>query len=242
MNDSPFRRIVLPALLASSAGFAVLTWPMASEQAFQMSERLPGPLGRWLDSALITHEHKEFSIRYIGFALLSSVAVGIGTAEVMRSRQGRLQRHQDLLNKMLAETTPTPPLEEPNLGSSAPGAVAMVDDGTVVGDAVASQPLDWSSLLSATPAAMTAEDSLQVTPINDHPLHHLVSTSQSRCLGLAVEGEYYRYYRNRPSLDKARSLVRHLTQQGKQSMATWDDAGYVVWVHEPEVGFSPISR
>jgi hypothetical protein len=241
MDDSPFRRIVLPALLAAGTGFAALTWPMASEQAFQVSERLPGPLGRWIDSALITNEHKEFSIRYIGFALLSSVGIGIGTAEVMRSRQGRLQRHQDLLNKMLAETDQEPPMDESILESSGTGAVAMVDDDAVDDEAMSTQPLDWSSLCQAAPAAVLTEDSLQAIPIHDHPLYHLVATNQNRCIGLAVEGEYYRYYRNRPSLDKARSLVRHLKQQGKRSIATWDDAGYVVWVHEPEAGLSAIA-
>lgn len=101
MNNSPFRRIVLPALLASSAGFAALTWPMAADRASQISQRLPQPISYWVDSTLIPKQHKEFSIRYIGFAILSSVAIGIGTAKAMRTRQGLMQRHPGLLDQVL---------------------------------------------------------------------------------------------------------------------------------------------
>ncbi|WP_155523645.1 hypothetical protein [Nodosilinea nodulosa] len=235
MDNSPFRRIVLPALLASSAGFAALTWPMASDHAVQVSDRLPAPLSRWVDSALITHQHKEFSIRYIGFAILSSVAIGIGTAEAMRSRQGRSQRRQSLLDQAL-ESAPDRPLVDPadidHASAEASGAVAQS----------AAQPastLDWSSLLqtaakteSGEPASAAA--GLISTTIDAHVLCHIQGVDQQRCLALAVEGEYYRYYRNRPSLDKARGLVQQLQRQGKKAIATWDDIGYVVWVHESE--------
>lgn len=70
--------------------------------------------------------------------------------------------------------------------------------------------------------------------MEDHALYHIQGVDQQRCLALVVEGEYYRYYRNRPNLDKARWLVQQLQRQGKKSIATWDDSGYVVWVHESE--------
>ncbi|MGG6237576.1 hypothetical protein ACQ4N7_02965 [Nodosilinea sp. AN01ver1] len=235
MDNSPFRRIVLPALLASSAGFAALTWPMASDQAVQLSERLPEPLSVWVDSALITHQHKEFSIRYIGFAILSSVAIGIGTAEAMRSRQGRSQRHQSLLNEVL-ETVSDRPLDPADIdyvvGLSAEAApLAEAERPTVA--------LDWSSLLQgpAKPdpqASTSAEPRLRPTALEDHTLYHIQGANQQQCLALAVEGEYYRYYRNRPDVDKAQRLVQQLQQQGKKAIATLDDSGYVVWVQESE--------
>ncbi|PZV02178.1 MAG: hypothetical protein DCF32_15405 [Leptolyngbya sp.] len=70
MNNSPFPRIFLPALLVSSAGFATLTRPTAFDRATQISERLPQPLSYWVDSTLNTNQHQEFSIRYLGFAIL----------------------------------------------------------------------------------------------------------------------------------------------------------------------------
>lgn len=236
MDNSPFRRIVLPALLASSAGFAALTWPMASDQAVQVSDRLPEPFSLWVDSALIPHQHKEFSIRYIGFAILSSVAIGIGTAEAMRSRQGRSQRHQSLLDEVL------------EAGSDRPLDPASIDyavtrtEADAAPLAEAERPtvtLDWSSLLQGS-AKINPQDSapadagLLSTAIEDHTLYHIQGANQQQCLALAVEGEYYRYYRYRPNIDKARGLVQQLQQQGKKAIATVDDSGYVVWVRESE--------
>lgn len=237
MDNSPFRRIVLPALLASSAGFAALTWPMASDQAVQVSDRLPEPFSLWVDSALIPHQHKEFSIRYIGFAILSSVAIGIGTAEVMRSRQGRSQRRQSILDEVL-ETASERPLVDP---TDIDYAVAK-PDAEVASLAETERPtvtLDWSSLLQG-PAKTNPQDSaptdtgLLSTALADHALYHIQGANQQQCLALAVEGEYYRYYRYRPDIDKARRLVQQLQQQGKKAIATVDDSGYVVWVRESE--------
>ncbi len=236
MDNSPFRRIVLPALLASSAGFAALTWPMASDQAAQVSDRLPEPFSLWADSALVPHQHKEFSIRYIGFAILSSVAIGIGTAEAMRSRQGRSQRHQSLLDEVL-KTASDRPLDPADIDY----AVAQTDAETAP-LAESERPtaiLDWSSLLQGSaqtkPQDLAPADAgLLSTALEDHALYHIQGANQQQCLALAVEGEYYRYYRNRPDIDKARGLVQQLEQQGKKAIATVDDNGYVVWVRESE--------
>ncbi|PSN13024.1 hypothetical protein C7293_17670 [filamentous cyanobacterium CCT1] len=237
MDNSPFRRIVLPALLASSAGFAALTWPMASDQAVQVSDRLPEPLSLWVDSALITHQHKEFSIRYIGFAIMSSVAIGIGTAEAMRSRQGRSQRHQSLLDEVLKAAGDRPLVDPSDIDyavakpEAAATPLAETERPTVT--------LDWSSLVQGTaqsnPQASTpAEAGILSTTLEDHALYHIQGANQQQCLALAVEGEYYRYYRNRPDVDKAQRLVQQLQLQGKKAIATVDDSGYIVWVRESE--------
>lgn len=242
MDDSPFRRIVLPALLASGVGFAGLTWPLASDHAARLSERLPDPLGRWADSALITYQHKEFSIRYIGFAILSSVAIGIGTAEAMRSQQRRLQHRQGLLEKVLTESDLDRPLAEASSldTRSAPEAGPSQPHG--LGDAEAKAALDWASLLRVPAVAEEldlepepgpeAREMLAI-PIDQQSLYHLDGGDQNCCLAVAVEGEYYSFYRSRPNLDRARSLVQYLQRRGRQAIATWDDSGYVVWVHRP---------
>ena len=238
MDDSPFRRIVLPALLASGVGFAGLTWPLASDHAARLSERLPDPLGRWADSALITYQHKEFSIRYIGFAILSSVAIGIGTAEAMRSQQRRMQHRQGLLDKVLTESDLDRPLAEvSSLDTlSAPEAEPSQPHG--LGGVEAKAALDWASLLRVPavseelePAPETRE--MLAIPIDQQSLYHLDGGDQNCCLAVAVEGEYYSFYRSRPNLDRARSLVQYLQRRGQQAIATWDDSGYVVWVHRP---------
>ena len=240
MDNSPFRRIVLPALLASSAGFAALTWPIASDRAVQVSKQLPQPLSYWVDSALIFDQHKGFSIRYIGFAILSSVAIGDGTAKAMRVRQGQVQRHQDLLDQVLLADDQQEdfrgdrlPTVDPIQSHSTDLAAASHDAALTATTAKAATAFDWASLLPTTPDA-PAKAELTSSPIDEHVLYHIQGADQCRSLALAIEGEYYRYYRNRPDLDKARRLVQQLHQQGKRALATWDDNGYVVWIHQPE--------
>lgn len=231
MDDSPFRRIVLPALLASGVSFAGLTWPLASDHAARFSEQLPSPLGRWADSALITPQHKEFSIRYIGFAILSSVAIGIGTAEAMRSQQRRVQHRQGLLDKVLAEASSLDTLSSPAAESSQPHGLGGVE---------AKAALDWASPLRMSSVSEELELKQQqgsremlAIPIDRQSLYHLDRGDQNCCLAVAVEGEFYSFYRSRPNLDRARSLVQYLQRRGQQAIATWDDIGYVVWVHRP---------
>jgi hypothetical protein len=238
MDDSPFRRIVLPALLAAGAGFAGLTWPLASDHAARLSERLPDPLGRWADSAMITYQHKEFSIRYIGFAILSSVAIGIGTAEAMRSHQGRVQRRQGLLDQVLAEADQDRPLADASSLDTLPAPGAEPSQPHRLGGVEADAALDWASLLRVPSVSDSLETEtegggLLAIPIDQHSLYHLEGGGQNCCLALAVEGEYYSYYRRRPNLDRARSLVQHLQRRGQQAIATWDDSGYIVWVYRP---------
>jgi hypothetical protein len=244
MDDSPFRRIVLPALLVASTGFAALTWPMASGHGSRWSQRLPYPFNSWVDSALITDQHKEFSIRYIGFAILSSVTIGVGTAGVMRRRQSRIQRHQGLLDQALTAE-----------GSNLPSALAI---SVPVDSALASEPaseptsepasgpiaadgphLDWSSLLGETAAtaidrAPTLSAAVLSTPLESHEIYQVQSSGHYRCLAIKMGDEYYAFYRQRPNLDKTQTLVQQLQRQGQRAIATRDGSGYVVWVHQPD--------
>lgn len=234
MDDSPFRRIVLPALLASSAGFAVLTWPVASDYGTVVSQRLPHPLSHWADSALITSQHKEFSIRYIGFAILSSVAIGVTTAGVMRRQQTRHQRHQRLLKDALA--TPDP--------IAVTSAVEEVSDrpATPLGEVVNSAAiaphrptLDWAELLrSPAPEEPALAAAVLSTPTEAHQICQIREVSQHHCLALKMGNEYYRFYRQRPSLERTQALVQQLQRQGQRAIATRDGSGYVVWVHQPD--------
>ncbi len=101
MDNSPSRRIVLPVLLASIVGLTAFLWPLAFTHSKGMSQKLSSPLSQWVKPALIPSQPKEFSVRYIGFALLSSAAIGVGTARAMDQRQRGVHRHQQLLEQVL---------------------------------------------------------------------------------------------------------------------------------------------
>ncbi len=245
MDDSPFRRIVLPALLASSAGFAALTWPLASNYSEGISRQLPPPLNHWGDPALITSQDKELSIRYIGFAILSSVAIGVGTAGAMRKRETRMQRHHQLLQEVMTALEEGPALASEGDRSPAPavhsagtlasGAIASSECADSV--AVAPEPptLDWTELVrpvaSDEPALAAAVLS---TPMDAHQIYQIREVNQHHCLALKIGDEYYRFYRQRPSLDRAQILVQQLQRRGQGAIATRDGSGYVVWIHQPD--------
>ncbi|HSM83631.1 MAG TPA: hypothetical protein VLS96_18230 [Nodosilinea sp.] len=204
---------------------------MASDRAVGWSGRLPAPLRQWTDSALVTRQHKEFSIRYIGFAILSSVAVGIGTAEIMRSQQVRSQRRQGLLDQALTETGDERPLTPTLEVDPTVGVLAETKSGESAASA-----LDWATLVQprAEQEPPLTEGGLLSTPMGSHPIYHIHGADQSRSLALQMEGDYYRFYRQRPSLEKARQLVQRLQQQGQKAVVTSDDGGYVVWIHPAE--------
>jgi hypothetical protein len=175
MNNSPFRRIVLPALLASSTGFVLLTWPLASRHADQRAAPRPEATPPWGLSILTTIPHKDFSIRYIGFAILSSVALGIGTAEALRGYQSRRDRHQKLLQTMLS--TAISPAADLAAAGLSEGGMALADNYpqnlAPLGldhhpDTTPVPPLAWPLTPTMPLTAMT--DSTVITAKADQPL------------------------------------------------------------------------
>ncbi len=250
MTHSPFHRIVLPALLASSAGFAALTWPLASSHAVQVSEKLPAPLDEWVRSALIIQRQKDLSIRYVGFATLASVALGLGTAEFIRCRQNQSARQQQRLQSLLvaqgggAGEPGVDALKSANLFAAGEATLALVEQPQAL--ASSSSALDWAGLLAAdvspevdaspevTEAAPLSPQNVPVTPLKNYRLYHLQGADQQRHLAIQVEGQPYSYYRRRATLEKAQTLAEQLQQQGQGVVLTEDEAGYAVWVHRSQ--------
>ncbi|MGF1567373.1 MAG: hypothetical protein ACFCVD_04780 [Nodosilinea sp.] len=246
MTTSPFRGIVLPALLASSAGFALLTWPMTFPNATSLSTRLPTPVSRWIMASPKIDQHEEFSIRYVGVAILSSVVIGIGTAETMRSRQFRAQRRQTLLQTALTTVEPlnqnqlSPWSDPEDLGMPYPlslGETSSLDGAAA--DPAQGLPLDWVALLQSPPDAdsqrlSTASVKPPLTVLESYRPCRIQAVDGQRYLAIQVGGDYYRFYRRRPSLDKAQSLVNQLQRWGSVVTITHDDKGYGIWVHQPD--------
>ncbi len=242
MPRSPFRHIVLPALLAASTGFALFTWPMASANTSRLVARLPEPIRGWVTPALTTVDHKEVSIRYVGFSILGSVAIGVGTAKVMRVQQSRTQHQQALLNQLLpsdpeAAEPWSVPLDQMSHETTPPDHAALVDPsvpwdsrGAAPGVLDNPPPLDWSQL-SQQEAELTLSGIL-ATPLADHQIQRMAGDDQQQQLVIRVGGIAYSFYRHRPTLEKAQHLLVWLEQQGRPAIATQDSLGYGVWVRQ----------
>jgi hypothetical protein len=86
MSGFPFRDIVLPAVLVSSATFAGLTLPFAFFTSEPVTVELP-PFFSGQIQPIFATERKDMAIRYVGFAIVASVGAGMGTVEFIRTRQ-----------------------------------------------------------------------------------------------------------------------------------------------------------
>lgn len=85
MSGFPFRDIVLPAVLVSSATFAGLTLPFAFFSSDPVTVELPPFFSGQIQPVFAT-ERKDMAIRYVGFAIVASVGAGMGTVELIRTR------------------------------------------------------------------------------------------------------------------------------------------------------------
>lgn len=260
MNSSPFRSIILPALVASSATFSLLTLPLASSKTVELSTRLPAALSRWITPALTAH-HRDMPIRHIGVAIVSSVLVGAGTAETMRQRRQRALAHEDLLNQALSVDGEE---ESPDVWTDPLAMEGAIDDAadTWRPDPEAAQVEPWSSQTfnrsenqAATSASSWQEliqlageemdtpnphgdtaNAMEQAPENAaYPITYRVRVSgNQRLLAIQVDGEYYSFYRRRDTVEKARAVMMQLQRRGKTAIIAPDAKGYSIWVYQPE--------
>lgn len=117
MNNLPLTKILYPSMLAASSIFAALTIPLAILSSEPVRIELP-PLLQLEIQPLFVRENKDFAIRYVGFAIVTSVCAGMTTAEMLRrqqSKQERLDSAALTLQTAIAETPPPAPEAAPLL-------------------------------------------------------------------------------------------------------------------------------
>lgn len=251
MTDSTFRNIFLPALLASSTTFAVLTLPVASPQSDHIMEKWPTPIQQWL-SFSHTYPEPGLTIRYIGFAILSSTAVGIGLSELLHAKQAKALRDRALLReacKSYPDDTLEVPLEKhiyPAEADSLSSADAETDGETAT---TAASPnannqtqmqiteLDWDVLRTPPMADFDAQGSrAEFAPriLAGSPDTCCIRTSDhQRLTAIAVDGEFYSFYRFGKDPDKLPFIQDKLRSVGKTTVATCEPDGYILWLHRP---------
>lgn len=239
MTDSPFKKIIFPALLAAGSVFAALTLPLSSLNQPSWSTRLPGPVQEWF-SPLLHSEHKKLSIRYVGFSITTSVIAGFGTAELMRLRQKHRQRQRDLLQLLLVAPTPASPTEtrleseliitqESTEVFAAPTLANWMDGIDQAALPGWNSPALWDQ--RATP------QSPWPVPLPVQPLPHTcriqLPGSSQRVLAIQVDGDYYSFFRLRKTEAQALSLVATLEERGQIAIATPHAKGHAVWIKQP---------
>ncbi|NJO49070.1 MAG: hypothetical protein HC840_05895 [Leptolyngbyaceae cyanobacterium RM2_2_4] len=85
MSSFPLQTVILPAVLISSAVFSTLTLPFVLLKE-PIAIDIPPLLSGGRIEPMFDAENKDVAIRYVGVAILLSVAAGIGTVEFLRAR------------------------------------------------------------------------------------------------------------------------------------------------------------
>jgi hypothetical protein len=178
--------------------------------------------------------YSEVSIRYIGLAILSSGALAVGTAKVMRGRQVQGQRYQrvftQVFNPKMVEDGDRPSAELTDPVSPTAGLGESAQAWTT---SPGLPTLDWTSLSPPNLILPTALPDWLATPTPDHRICQVQGDDQRYRLALEMGDQYYHYYRRCPDADRAQRLIEGLRGQGKAAMATQDGSEYIIWLHQP---------
>lgn len=231
----------------------MLTMPMTSRKAIQISAHLPAPVSQWVAPAL-AQQHKQFSIRYVGVAIMSSVLVGVGTAEAMRLRQARIRRQQALWQGVDVVASDASSASWLQTAGQVEGQLSGLKDLTASlepttlpawGDQIdqrhdTESVLDWAALLdgpikSAPDDHLSSPDLVPSAPLLAVQPTYRIQTAEGnqRLLAIKVNGDYYSFYRQRPTAEKADAVAAQLQRRGKTTIVTADAKGHTIWVHQP---------
>jgi len=196
---------------------------------------------RWF--ALPVDQPQNFSIRYIGLAILSSTAIGVGTAEVLRSKGAKHQRHQALLKQTLdSEAVPLPSAADDFLLGSQPPFPGVSLEQTWQTTLLANeeepihQPwLDWDALQAGNIAIaevkfLAFSCSVLESP---QPTHSIQTPAGQQLTAIRVDGEFYCFYHRFLTQKEMQQTAQDLYRSGQLTVATLDEGELVLWVHQP---------
>jgi hypothetical protein len=242
--------------------FAALTLPVASNQAHQVIDHWPTPVRQWV-ALSITNQQRGLSIRYIGFSILVSTALGIGTAEVLRSRQTYSRRQRELLRQVLSAHPNDPPTTADGMQSLAsadtsPTHLPVAGSAREIDITVQPPPdktetsadipaIDWDALQSSPLPVAAADQSSQVAavdllPEGNYPTCQIRTPDHQRLTAICIDGEFFSFYRLIKDLSQARGLLEKLTQTGQKLIVTPEHNGFVLWSYQPKAELSTKSN
>lgn len=222
MNSFPLRQLILPAVLVASGVFSVLTLPLALYRPNSVNVELPffeGELQPVFESG-----NRDLAIRYVGCAIVTSVAAGVATVELKRRSHNHRQAALEAALKQ-SEDSLNPPIEQ-TLTAFAPAPTIF--DSVDEYFAAAASATELPSLVES--------DKLEVldNPDRYQTCRIQVPETDRRFFAILVNGDYYRLFRARKTKEKATQMADRLRQRGDRVMLTATPQGYALWIWEPE--------
>lgn len=243
MSNSPFRNLVLPAILVSTTVFTVLNLTVVSRNS---SPAFSSDASEAQEPQQNPTQPKDFLIRYVGFTIIISVGMGIATVEGLRKWQAFREASR------IRTTTPVISASEP-LTIKVP---SLSDDGAFkeLNSSPDKSPMvDWAEVdqflyppsqsgIPAMTLSSSAED-------GSEPMQNLrvlasyqqyqtcrvqLPQGQHRLFAIQFEGQYYSFVRRAANQDQALKFATKLNQQGSRVIITITKAGYVIWIWQPD--------
>lgn len=264
MSSHQVQSAVLPAILASSTVFSLLTFPFFFHRSqpatgsFLINPRL---------QVILESQNRDLTIRYIGGALVISVATGITTVELWRRQKARQatiaakQKVKDTASVGL----PPPSLHHPDewidrdqsssdwetidqlfegMGSpefeqpSEPAFAALTTD-QLTQVAKETDETGTGGTLPPIQTVSSAEANPQPGQVMELTGEYTtcrirVSSMQRRQFAIQVAGQYYGFFRLLPTKEAALETADFLSRRQHHVMVTPVEQQYAVWVWQPE--------
>lgn len=216
--------IVLPAVFVSCTVFSALTLPFVLSDSSSLSMKLPPPFQGEVEP-IFQSENKTIAIRYLGFAIVSSVGAGLITVEALR----RLQA-----------VAPKNSIQDNSIQDMFVGLESDLLQSTALSSALPFEPefsidTDAPDLGSSHPE-LTAfpPDAIPVLEEHGQTCRIKLSQSEQTQFALSWNGEYYRFFRVQATQEKALNTAKQLARRGEHVVVSPLDQGYAVWTKTSE--------
>jgi hypothetical protein len=253
MVFSSGRSSVLSAILVASTVFSGLTLPFffyrSQVESAQSEVELPF-LHQQLQPILI-NQNRDLTIRYIGGAMVISVAAGLTTLELQRRWQA-VARKRSLamaLPQTLALGSSERPAATRAASSNSQSNLELDNREVSANDPDTQLERGWLSELidrSINEEQMigpdfqpsggaTVQPGTIVEQAEELPTCHIWSTDQQRrLLAVQFEGQYYSFFRLFTTHAEAWDAAQQLSMQQHHLIITLADQMYALWVLQPE--------
>jgi hypothetical protein len=241
MNNRHVSSAILPAVIASSAVFSLLTLPFFFYRSQPDTVVDSLPFGQELQPIIASH-NRDLTIRYIGGALVTSVMLGIGTVELWRRQKDRLATAEPQPFMLV----PAVPQGLSNWESDMQPILTEVAFQPEFLSAIAEQPpidIPDRSASESWPEEVIEQISGQITELSEEydTCRIRVKQERRRQFAIQVAGQYYSFFRLLATKEAALETARQLSCRAHRVVVTPVEQQYAVWVWQPAAELELVS-
>lgn len=223
MSSFPLRQLILPAVLISSGVFSIMTLPLVLYRPDSLTIKVPFSEDEM--QYVFQDNNRDLAIRYVGVAIVTSVAAGVTTVELKRRSHNRKESALAAALQQPEALLDTPAIEQ---FADTPVVFDSVDEYFAA--AAIESESEWA-IEPDKPEILTSRDRYETCRVQ-------VPQTDRRCFAILVNGEYYRLFRARKTEDKAIEMADRLRERGDRVMITKLSQGHALWIWEPQAFIS----